>query len=542
MFYVIFGTIANLILFRCSNEINTKTNTLLQRFTYSYTQNYILTENMKDFDYKELSIADLSRMKMPYINYNRKIFGSSEKDFIDMLLSDDRHMLNDFLSEFNNFKIKVSIIMNSIKNLLVINATSELKYNEKYTSDNFLGIDIDNEIKNQLNKEFIKLNTIIKLNDEPLINKADIIFFLQTIDKYVFEEIDANFVLNQLRPSQFLLKLFDENNIHLEDIKWFLNKLIDIYQVVNNIFEYFKTVLVDVEDTIITKTEFTSFISMVNVFMKWDIVINKLNIISSIINLNEHKNIPKIIMIYSNNGENLHEELIKLIEAIVSKKSEEELREMDIIKSIVSNDLFFTPEFDAYEATILGKKYLIKKFDYHAIMGFPSGLSTSYLNMRSDFASIGYMIESFKNETIRSFQSVEEITDLYFTTDNFEAFKFHEDQILYFIVVFLNVLDTLNIYNIKLMSPKILFAVDTKNEDKWRFRVNATGDFVYVKSGSAYENFNHLINVIDSILLVIRNKKLIKIVKSLERQSQTLKILNNPFYIEVLISPFEKNL
>lgn len=96
----------NLTLFSCASNKNQQDKNQLQRFTSSYIQNSQLSEYKKDFDYKELSIVDLGRMTMPYINCNCNVFASSENDLIDMFLSDNRQMLNDFLSKFENFKLK----------------------------------------------------------------------------------------------------------------------------------------------------------------------------------------------------------------------------------------------------------------------------------------------------------------------------------------------------------------------------------------------------------------------------------------------------
>lgn len=408
--------------------------------------------------------------------------------------------------------------------------------------NNFLGIYIDNEVKEHLNNELIKFNSILKSNDGPIANRTDIIFLLKTIDNYVFEEINTNLFFNRLRPSIFLLKIFDEKILNLEDIRWFLHKLLVIYQRVKECFEHFNDFLFEIKDENRLPSKLTPFILLINVFMKWDVEIGNQNIVCEVINPDEQKNKSESIIIYSNNADHLYEELIDIVKAILSEKSKEELDKMGISNPLFSESQFFTSNFDAYEITIHKKEYLIKKFDYDTIIGFPSGISTAYLNLKNNFSSVGFICEDANNMRINYFLCVEEITSFYMTSDNIEAFKFNEMQIIYFLIDFLNILNALDIFKIKLMCPRILFAVDTKNEKKWRFRIDDIGSFIYVKNNGNYENFKYLMNIIDLILLIIKDKELIKIVKNLRNLAETQRDLKCPFYIEILISTLEESL
>lgn len=120
------------------------------------------------------------------------------------------------------------------------------------------------------------------------------------------------------------------------------------------------------------------------------------------------------------------------IELIADGDSEKALGDLNIKKFLITNGLFHAVKFDSYEIDILGKKYLIKKFNRVDITYLPSGLSTAYLNLHDKFTSAGYMaIENMKGDYNNLiFLSVEEKMDGFFKIGDFEIFKNDEKQVL----------------------------------------------------------------------------------------------------------------
>lgn len=89
-------------LFKCIDNHNSNSNKNLPRGSQNIGSNSmnIKSSVMQDFDYNTIDMSDLSQMKMPYINHNRRIFANSDKDLIDILLF-DKNLQTQFL-EWNN--------------------------------------------------------------------------------------------------------------------------------------------------------------------------------------------------------------------------------------------------------------------------------------------------------------------------------------------------------------------------------------------------------------------------------------------------------
>lgn len=89
------------------------------------------------------------------------------------------------------------------------------------------------------------------------------------------------------------------------------------------------------------------------------------------------------------------------------------------------------------------------------------------------------------------------------------------------------------------MCPKLLFAFK-KDDNRWRFRVDDIGHFVYVANKSPYENYDLLVNTLKIIYSIIKKQTISNYIKRLLGYAKNLKNERNHYYIEMLISDVER--
>lgn len=499
---------------------------------------------MQDFDYNTINTFDLGQLKMHYINCNRRIFANSDKDLINILLL-DKDLQALFIKATSNFKPEIENMRHSIANMFDVKDKYkfELSEKKKYTLKNLLGINIDTITKKSLNDEFINVDTALKLVGKLSINRMSINVLLGLIDSYIFEDLKCNNIfLYRLKPSIILSNIFKGEILNLDETERFLAKIIDTYEA---LFDVVKFINFAVSGLVIHNCPndiYTPFVLKYNIFIKWHVEFTIRTIISQIKNLNEtDKSFSKQIIIYSKNANSIFEKLSQAINLIADGKEEEAIGNLNIQKIVVPNNIFHTPKFDSYEIAILDKKYLIKKFNWVDTPSLPSGLSTAYLNVHDKFTSAGYIAFENKNHDSNDslFMSVEEKMDNFFITDNFEIFENDEDQALWFIHNFFNILDKLILYKIKVITPAVLFAVKRDNK-RWRFRINDIKGFECVTNESPYENHNFLIVTLRYIYNTIKKQSIRDYIKHLMRHAEDLKSAKLHYYIEILISDIDQ--
>lgn len=513
-----------------SSDINTKSN--------SY-----MTE--KDFDYNKLKILKLRRIKMPYINCNRDLLANSDKDLIDLLLL-DKNLLNQIINKTSIFQSRIESVRHSIATILDTKERYQFNINEKkcYTSNNYLGLEIDSDYKRLLNEELILLKSTLELGDSVLIEKKAFTILLKVIDDYVFEDLNPSLFLNRIKPSIVLADVFKKELMSFNQTVNILLKFIDVYDKVNNIIESTIFLISKIAWNTISSDGYTSCVLINNVFVRWCIMVDIGTILRIFIKDKDKQPIlSDKILLYSMNFDSIIEELSETIKILINESTENIPTTSNIQRIFISNEIFGASIFDSYELTLLDKKYLIKIFNKRNTTILPSGLSTAYLNIHGNFANAGYMGFNTKIDKTKNFifLSVEEKMDLFFKTDNFDVFKNNEKQVLNFIIDFLHVLDTINMYMIKLLDTKMLFAVN-KSTTRWRFRVDDIYKFEYIKEYNSYENHSFLINTLNQICNTINNRTIFDYMKYLQRHAEDLKNAEHPYYIEILISQTEQKL
>lgn len=123
--------------------------------------------------------------------------------------------------------------------------------------------------------------------------------------------------------------------------------------------------------------------------------------------------------------------------------------------------------------------------------------------------------------------SIEEKLNFYIATDKLNIFKKNANQALYFILEILQLLDILGNYRIKLMTNRLLFAVDNSNSTKWIYRVDDIGDFSYTKTQDIYDNCDYLVYIVNSLSNVVKDMKLVNFLNHILTAIEEMKKSNN---------------
>lgn len=95
-----------------------------------------------------------------------------------------------FLSDTKTFEFRIESVSHTIANLFNLETDFRLHSKEKrnYTTDNYLGVDIDSTRKMCLNKKLINIESKLNLGENKLTYTLEIMNLLCPIDGYLFEE------------------------------------------------------------------------------------------------------------------------------------------------------------------------------------------------------------------------------------------------------------------------------------------------------------------------------------------------------------------
>lgn len=268
------------------------------------------------------------------------------------------------------------------------------------------------------------------------------------------------------------------------------------------------------------------------------------NGIKNAINLSENLESCEVSLIYSiSTNDTIIKELTTMSKAICNTKPGKELKISKLTKAYFQEEMRSVSKFDCYVLEASNKKkYTVKIFNLNECDPFPSGMSTAYLNYRNGFESYGYLgrFHSFR----LCFICIEESTSLYISTNNFSAFirGSNEKQALYYIINLLELLKTLNIYRIKLNSHKLIFAVDDRNSNIWRFRLDHIGYFHYFVYVNGYENHTYLVSAIDKLLNSLKNSDILNFFEEFIVIMNDLEESKNKDYIKTLLDMLENKI
>lgn len=474
------------------------------------------------------------------------------------------HFLNDIKKIISN----ILFVRYSIRRMIGINDG----YDFRFLINDTKRKEISSTKHNVLDPNEENLNTSFKLliemlrksTDESMFSNAIIMSFLKNIDNYIFGNSFAIPFILQLKPSIVFSNDVTKANMNHSETTNFFRFLDQIYEVISSFLRNIEIKLLGYRWTNYSKDCQTPLLLKENLLVKWVIEVKKGLYLR---NLAAYKasNFGVQMPIYIINSDILSKKLSSIIDDIIMDKSKN--IKFNLIGSIINrifktgtersklknvsmpNEFFFGSTFDCYEINVDNKDYLIKKFNLEECFELPSGISTAFLNTNNNFESIGYMgvcaydislLHSYKNTYF--FLSVEEKLNIYISTCNLDIFKNNHSQALYFLFDLLYILDKLCIYKIKLMSTNLSFSVDTKNFERWRFRVDHIGDFKYATITDSFLNFDFFIEIIDTLLCIISNVRTISFLRKLQLLAKNLKDSNIVHYTESLISEIEQYL
>lgn len=131
---------------------------------------------------------------------------------------------------------------------------------------------------------------------------------------------------------------------------------------------------------------------------------------------------------------------------------------------------------------------------------------------------------------------------MYFTTENFDIFRHNENQIFPFIYDLLFVLDALNLFKIKLMTESLHIAIDNRSYQRWRFRIDNIGLFIYFKGENKFENYSFFRRILLRLLDQIKDPKINIFLKDFIELLDNLKRSMQHDFIKVLIEMIKPTL
>lgn len=417
-----------------------------------------LSTGGRNFDYNDMSIEDIAKIRMPYINCNREIFCAKDFDLIDLFDLEAVNLKKDVFVGEGCLLYKLFFITTAIGKLC--NYITD--YNEKLDIY-FISLKKFNE---KLSNEFLCLGDILKNKTVPSKPKSNIYNLFVEIEKYLngSSKNDIFSAFSRLKPSEFLIEQYNVECLTDREIVILMVKTIYFYKkVYTNIENLGKFKSIDQKGKVHTHG---SLILTKNILFKWMDEISKHYIIGN----NENKKDHKYMQLYSINANDiLEDELVKVIENIIDEKIELHDSKCDLL-SQNTGDLA-NLKIHVYEAANK-KRYIFKIFELSNNKILPSGISTAYLNYKNGVVSLGY-IGAVKKSTTKFdsiFISVEEEPSFYISVlDNllaskigFDCFGSNYSQAFYFVLDFLRIMKYLYLFKIKLNS-RLIFGVDDSN-------------------------------------------------------------------------------
>lgn len=362
---------------------------------------------------------------------------------------------------------------------------------------------------------------------------------LNAIDDLFFEDFGSNMFWFIVKPSTFCMNTFNYQFFSFKySVRYVVFEIIEIYRIFDIILQYTSEKIIWIKEKISCNKEsmVTPFILMENILSKWKIEVKKCMIADVFRDIKELE-FSKISLIYSINGDVVACKITDLINFIICGRNLK--RYSNITKNIkIPEKLFGFSKYKFYEIDVLDKCYLVKVLNLKNIKSFPSGLSTSYLNIKGGFTSLGYMGATNINDFSRAkflFISVEEKFDDYLLIDNLELFVNNEKQIF----DFLNILNNINAYKIKLMGPRIMFSVNKFDDDRWQFRLDNIGEFLYFDGDILSENHIYLINILVRLIELSKMNYVIHFLENFIRISTLMISEGIPDYIDALLKCIE---
>lgn len=453
-------------------------------------------------------------------------------------MSEDKNISKHFFSVVDTTSSNLLFIVDYIKVLACRKSSSLLNCQnvEMFNSANIPGMESTVlESLYVMNANFYK---IFNTGVGQLIKKKALLMFVVVLENHLFDAVAKNLFVSQLKPSACLSLLIYKESFTHKEICDLLLKIAKMFEIINLLICDIKNRFWGLNDRNLPIYELTSFILKENILVKWD-VFCLFNQFGRILKGTDSLECIDCMIVHSKGMDDyLVAKLSNFIKIIIKDGPGKYMKFKDIGNVAFENDMFSIANFDAYRIVVLDNIYLVKKFNLKNISRLPSGLSTAYLNIKNDLKYIGYMGFKQHSNGLKEYYylSVEENEIYYIKSDNLEIFKLNENQILFFVLDLLHVLNILNTHRIKLILSTILFAVDVKNSKRWRFRVDDVGDFFHLKSDNLDEIQVFLIEIINRLLILIENDILSKFLLSFKKLAKSIRNSSSQTYFSHLIN------
>lgn len=406
----------------------------------------------RDFNYDDLSMEELSAIRMPFINCNRKVFcnydfnWALQSKFYGINLSKDVIVEN-----YDEIIARLSFILSYIKILV---SDGKIFNRKNYV---FRGHSIKED---KLCYGLASLKHIMLTRS--VIYKLDASNFLLETESYLDElsDVDLFKLLFGSRPSVILNDVYTDECLKIDEFKEFMRRICIIY---NRVYKYI--ISLKVRTFRLKKDEYNtpcSYYLKEYILIKWMIEIERVCVIYNTKKLKKHTH----MLIYSINvNKNFFKEISNIIKCILDPELCNKIECLKLAEVPISNYNNNPMFFSCYEYEHINKKrYIIKIFDLEKCEDLPSGLSTSYLNCKDKSESLGFLavMGDFNYQIKYVFLSVEEIPNFYLSKASLDIFKNNVIQAFYFVVHVLELQNTLNMYKIELLND-LNFAVYNNN-------------------------------------------------------------------------------
>lgn len=179
-----------------------------------------------------------------------------------------------------------------------------------------------------------------------------------------------------------------------------------------------------------------------------------------------------------------------------------------------------------------------------------SGLFTAYLktnNLDESFGFLGVMSNSDIN-CKHSFMAIEERRTFYisksvdidwdqdliiFENDPFHALCFIQDYLMIF--------NNLRMCKLEILGNKIGFAIDVRNEERWRFRLDHIDGFIQHKHSNSFKSRRHVIDIIYALIRVIKDVALQNFLKDFSKlENKLMDLSDTEIYFKILSDNVEE--
>lgn len=184
-------------------------------------------EFITDFNYNEFSLVD---MKLPFINCNRNIMVGQRTDFVDMFILGNTYLADIFLMNIDETLSRTQSILSILNNVL----NSEYYIKKESIHSEKIPIEPDVLYKNmELVKNMLKrTNLLPSIHDKNIKCEKDVQYLFHCIDEYIFADLGVDIYLIELKPSEILRTLIDDESQNLVESNTLLFELFYIYDII----------------------------------------------------------------------------------------------------------------------------------------------------------------------------------------------------------------------------------------------------------------------------------------------------------------------